>query len=366
LGLEVSRQEIDESIGRVDSKLITILQNAASNIMKFHEKEVENSWFTTRADGSFFGIKVSPIERVGVYVPGGSAILPSSVLMNVIPAKVAGVSEIVMCTPPGADGKISPLILAAAKIAGADRVFRVGGAQAIGAMAYGTKFVPKVDKITGPGNIYVATAKSKIFGYCGIDMIAGPSEILIIADSSANAKYVVADMLSQAEHDPMAASILISTDKSLIDDVILQLEFAANLLSRKDIARKSLINNGAAILVKDIAQAIELSNLIAPEHLELCVEQAVNVMATVKNAGAIFCGNWSPEPMGDYYCGSNHVLPTGGTARFSSPLGVWDFVKKSSVIFYSKEGFLKDANEAALFAMAEGLDAHACSINERL
>jgi len=364
-GFEVSAKEFDDAMSQVPAELLIVIKNAASNIKSFHEKEKEESFEYKRKDGSSFGIKITPITKVGVYVPGGSAPLPSSVLMNIIPAKVAGVQEIIMCTPPNKEGKINPVILAAAVIAGVDRVFKVGGAQAIAAMAFGTESIPKVSKITGPGNAYVATAKGMVFGICGIDMIAGPSEILIIADEKAEVDLVAADMLSQAEHDKMAASVLITPSEQFAKDVIAEAEKQLEKLTRKDIAKASFDNYGAVILVDDIMQGIEISNYIAPEHLELFVENVNDVIDNIQNAGAIFCGKWSPEPMGDYYCGTNHILPTNGTAKFSSPLGVWDFIKRTSIINYSRSGFLKDCEEAAMFASAEGLDAHEKSIRIR-
>jgi len=364
-GFEVTAKEFDDAMASVPAELLVVIKNAASNIKSFHEKEKEESFEYVRKDGSSFGIKITPISKVGVYVPGGSAPLPSSVLMNIVPAKVAGVQEIIMCTPPNKQGLINPVILAAAVIAGVDRVFKVGGAQAIAAMAYGTESIPNVNKITGPGNAYVATAKGMVFGICGIDMIAGPSEILILADEKADVELVAADMLSQAEHDKMAASVLITPNEQFAKDVIIAAEKQLENLSRKDIAKSSFDNYGAVILVDDIKRGAEISNYIAPEHLELFVENVNDIIDSIQNAGAIFCGKWSPEPMGDYYCGTNHILPTNGTAKFSSPLGVWDFIKRTSVINYSRSGFLKDCNEAALFASAEGLDAHEKSIRMR-
>lgn len=364
--LEVTDEEIESA--EIDKALEIALQKARDNIFAFHERELEKSWNMEREDGSRFGIRVYGIQRVGVYVPGGSAPLPSSVLMNVIPAKVAGVKEIIMCTPPGKDGRVSPVILKAAKMAGADRIFKIGGAQAIAAMAYGTESVPKVFKITGPGNAYVACAKSLVFGDVGIDMIAGPSEILIVADEKANCDYIAADLLSQAEHDAMAAGILVTTSMYVAEKVREKVNERLKTLERNTIARKSIENNGAIIVVDDIYEAAQLSNSIAPEHLELMLdEKKLNdeLIDMFYNAGAIFVGEYSPEPMGDYFCGTNHVLPTGGTATFSSPLGVWDFVKRTSVINYTKEGFFKDYKHAYNMAMAEGLTAHARSVKAR-
>ncbi|MDR0288321.1 MAG: histidinol dehydrogenase [Clostridiales bacterium] len=363
--LEVSEAEIQEALKEMDERVLDVIKRAYENIFNFHLNEKENSWEFKRGS-SKFGVRVLPVKRAGVYVPGGSAPLPSSVLMNVIPAKVAGVNEIIMCTPPGKNGRISPSILAAARISGANRIFKVGGAQAIAAMAYGTGTIPKVDKITGPGNIYVATAKSKVIGVCGIDMIAGPSEILIIADDSANPEFVACDMLSQAEHDPLAAAMLITVDRELAGKVVKLLDEKLQMLDRKDIAERSLENNGAIIIVKSEKEAAELADFIAPEHLELCVKEPELLSERISNAGAIFLGNWSPEPMGDYFCGANHVLPTGGTARFASPLGVWDFVKRTSIINYTKADFMEEASHAALFAGIEGLGAHKNSITIRL
>ena len=364
--LEVSEDEIENAT--IDKDLETALLKAKDNIYAFHENELERSWDIAREDGSKFGIRVYGIERVGVYVPGGSAPLPSSVLMNIIPAKVAGVKEIIMCTPPKKDGSVDPVILRAAKIAGADRIFKIGGAQAIAAMAYGTETVPRVFKITGPGNAYVASAKSIVFGDVGIDMIAGPSEILIVGDEKAKADYIAADLLSQAEHDAMAASILITTSMELANEVKDKVNKKLQALERKEIAKESIQNNGAIIVVEDINDAAKISNEIAPEHLELLLDERTlndEVINMFSNAGAIFLGEFSPEPMGDYFCGSNHVLPTGGTATFSSPLGVWDFVKRTSVIKYSKEGFKKDSDYVHALAMAEGLTAHAESVKSR-
>lgn len=363
--LEVSASEIEESLESADKELLNVIKRAAENIRAFHERQKENSWFTTNQDGVVLGQKITPLDRAGVYVPAGSAPLPSTVLMNVIPAKVAGVREIVLCSPPDKNGRINPLILACAKIAGADRVFKTGGAQAIGAMAYGTESIPKVDKIVGPGNIYVATAKKLVFGICGIDMIAGPSEVLVIADETANPRYVAADLLSQAEHDAFASAILVTTSKKIADEVNKELQIQLEKLPRKDIASKSVNNYGAIVITGSIDQAVEIANTIAPEHLELCVEDPFSLLPSINNAGAIFLGNFSPEPLGDYYAGPNHTLPTSGTARFSSPLGVYDFVKRQSIISYSKKAFEKVSSDVAAFADAEGLTAHANSIRIR-
>lgn len=363
--IEVGRDQLQNALNKIDPELLSSIRKAEENIRFFHEKQKENSWFTTDKDGVLLGQKVTPLQRVGVYVPGGTAPLPSSVLMNVIPAKVAGVEEIILCTPPGKDGLPNPIIMACAAIAGADRVFAVGGAQAIAAMAYGTETIPQVDKITGPGNIYVATAKKMVYGLCAIDMIAGPSEILVIADDSARPEYVAADLLSQAEHDPLASSVLLSTSDRLINQVLIEIDRQIEALSRKEIVKQSLKNCGAVVRVESIAQAVEISNRIAPEHLELYIANPLQVLGSVRNAGAIFLGEYAPEPLGDYMAGPNHILPTNGTARFSSPLQVSDFVKKSSVISYSREALQGIWEDAARFAEAEGLEAHANSIRIR-
>lgn len=362
--IEVTNQ-LENALESIDQNLLKIIERAAANIRKFHEKQKENSWITTSQAGIILGQKISPLERVGVYVPAGTAPLPSTVLMNVIPAKVAGVEEVILCSPPGKDGKMHRLILACAKLAGVDRAFMVGGAQAVGAMAYGTKTVPKVDKIVGPGNIFVATAKKQVFGTCGIDMIAGPSEILIIADETANPAYVAADLLSQAEHDVLASSILVTCSEALVIEVKAELDKQISMLDRAEIAKKSLDEYGAIILTDTIDQAVKISNIIAPEHLELCVKDPLTVMSSIKNAGAIFLGNYSPEPLGDYFAGPNHTLPTAGTARFFSPLGVYDFIKRQSIISYSQEAFGEICDDVADFARAEGLSAHARAIEIR-
>lgn len=369
-GLEVSPLEIEKAYEWVDPALLKVLEKAAENIRRFHEKQKENSWFSTDSPegsaGVFLGQKVTPMSRVGVYAPAGSAPLPSTVLMDILPARVAGVKEIILCSPPGKGGRVDPLILACAKIAGATRVFSIGGAQAVGAMAYGTQSIPRVDKIVGPGNIYVAMAKKLVFGQCGIDMIAGPSEVLILADESANAGYVAADLLSQAEHDPLASSILITTSRSLADKVEEAVDKQLKMLSRMDIAAKSIENYGAIVLVESLEEGIALSNRIAPEHLEIDTKDAFSLLPSVINAGAVFLGEYSPEPMGDYFAGPNHTLPTNGTARFFSPLGVYDFVKRTSVISYSKKAFLEAAPYVAAFAESEGLTAHAQAVKIRM
>jgi len=359
--IKVSEAEIQEAFNAVDAGLIEVIRKSASNIREFHENQKTKSWFVNKADGIMLGQIIRPIEKVGIYVPGGTAPLPSSVLMNAIPAKVAGVERIVMATPPGKDGKINAAILAAAQIAGVDEVYKIGGAQAIAALAYGTESVPKVDKITGPGNIFVATAKRLVFGEVGIDMVAGPSEILILADKSANPAYVAADMLSQAEHDKLASSVLVTDSAELLEEVKKELYVQLDKLPRKEIAGASLENYGAMILVPDIEMGIDIANLIAPEHLEVSTDNPFELVSYIKNTGAIFLGHYTPEPLGDYFAGPNHVLPTSGTARFYSPLNVDDFVKKSSLLSYSKKAFDKCAEDIATFAAAEGLNAHANS-----
>ncbi len=364
--IEVSKNELEDALNSIDSDLLIVIEKAAGNIRDFHEKQLEKSWFTTNENGIILGQKIAPLSRVGVYAPAGSAPLPSSVLMDVIPAKVAGVKEIILCSPPRKSGKVDPVILACAKLAGVDRVFMVGGAQAIAAMAYGTQTVPKVDKIVGPGNIYVATAKKMVFGTCGIDMIAGPSEILIIADETANPAYVAADLLSQAEHDKLASSILLTTSNELAQNVSKELEKQLLKLTRAEIASESLEKYGAIIVTDTIYEAVEINNLIAPEHLEVCTQNPFDLLPLIKNAGAIFLGNYSPEPLGDYFAGPNHTLPTSGTARFFSPLGVYDFIKRQSVISYSRDAFNAVASDVATFAQAEGLTAHAEAIRVRV
>jgi len=363
--IKVTEQELNDAYGKVDSKLLEIIRKAKENIEKFHLKQKENSWFSTESEGIILGQLYRPLETVGVYVPGGTAPLPSSVLMNVIPAKVAGVERIVMATPPSKDGSVNPVILVAACEAGVDEIYKAGGAQAIAAMAMGTESIPKVDKIVGPGNIYVATAKKMVFGYCDIDMVAGPSEILVVADESANASYVAADLLSQAEHDTMASSILVTVSEKFAKEVQKEIERQVQKLSRRDIIFKSLENYGAAIIVENIGRAVEIVNIIAPEHLELCVEEPFCLLGDIKNAGAIFLGHYAPEPLGDYFAGPNHVLPTSGTARFFSPLNVGDFIKKSSVISYTRTALERVAEDVRLFAEAEGLTAHANAVSIR-
>lgn len=360
--LEVSDAETDEAMAAVEDEFVEILKEAAANIRLFHEKQVRNSFVITEADGVVMGQKVTPIEKVGLYVPGGTAAYPSTVLMDSIPAKIAGCKEIVMVTPPSSDGKVNPAILAAAKIAGVDRIFKIGGAQAIAALAYGTESVPKVDKIVGPGNAFVAEAKKQVFGTVSIDMIAGPSEILVVADSTCSAKNVAADLLSQAEHDKMASAVLVCDSKAFAAEVSEELERQIPLLSRAEIARASIDNNGKIIVAEnDLSLAIEIANEIAPEHLELCVDNPFDYLDKVRHAGSIFMGKNCPEALGDYFAGPNHTLPTSGTARFSSPLSVDDFVKKSQFTYYTAEALSKVADKVAYFANKEGLGAHAKS-----
>ena len=360
----VTDEEIKEAYEQVDEKLLAVIRKALVNIRKYHEKQIQNSWFTTE-DGIILGQKVTPLGIAGVYVPGGKAVYPSSVLMNVLPAKVAGVPRIVMCTPPGKDGKVYPSTLVAAKEAGVDEIYKVGGAQAIAAMAFGTESVPKVDKIVGPGNIYVALAKKAVFGYVSIDSIAGPSEILVLADETANPRYVAADLLSQAEHDEMASAILITTSKELAQQVSKEVDNFVAVLSRKDIIQKSLDNYGYILVAETMDDAIDAANSIASEHMEIVTKDAFHVMTKIKNAGAIFIGEYASEPLGDYFAGPNHVLPTNGTAKFFSALSVDDFIKKSSIISYSKEALEKVHKDIETFAECEQLTAHANSIRVR-
>lgn len=359
-GMLVTEAEIDSAIGALPPDVYHAMERAADNIRAFHTRQVQQSWMDY-GNGRALGQKITPLARVGVYVPGGRAAYPSSVLMNVIPAKVAGVGEVVMATPPMKDGKVYANTLAAAQIAGVDRIYKMGGAQAVAALAFGTTTVLRVDKITGPGNIWVAAAKREVFGYCGIDMIAGPSEVLIVADGNANPRYAAADMLAQAEHDPMASAILITNSRELAQSVAQELGQQIGKLDRSEIARQSIEDFGAILLTATLGEAIDLANELAPEHLELLVDEPLQWLGAVKNAGAIFLGAASPEPLGDYMAGPNHVLPTGGTARFSSPLSVDDFVKKSSVIYYSRDLLQTVYRDIAVFAASEGLDAHANS-----
>lgn len=363
--IRVTREEIDEAYQKVDADFVEVMKKSAANIRAFHEKQMRNSWFDPKPDGTILGMKILPIAIAGVYVPGGKAAYPSSVLMNVLPAKVAGVERIIMTTPPGADGKVNPGTLVAAHIAGVDEIYKVGGAQAIAAMAFGTQSIPKVDKITGPGNIFVALAKKACFGYVSIDSIAGPSEILVIADETANPRYVATDLLSQAEHDELASAILITTSKTLADQVSVEVDrFVANL-SRREIIEKSLNNYGYILLVDSLDEAADTANEIASEHLEILTKDPFAMMTKIRNAGAIFLGEYSSEPLGDYFAGPNHVLPTNGTARFFSPLNVDDFLKKTSIISYSRPALEKIHQDIECFAENEGLTAHANSIRVR-
>ncbi|AFS78764.1 histidinol dehydrogenase HisD [Gottschalkia acidurici 9a] len=363
--LLVTEKEIEEAYNDCDKELIEALEEAKQNIWDYHSKQLNNSWIDNSKKGIMLGQVYNPIEKVGIYVPGGTAPYPSTVLMNAVPAKVAGVEEIVMVTPPGKDGKVNKHILASAKIAGVDKIFKVGGAQGIAALAFGTETIPKVYKIVGPGNIYVAIAKRLVYGYVDIDMIAGPSEILVIADETANPEYVAADLLSQAEHDTLASSILVTTSAEIAEQVKEELRKQTEVLSRKDIIEKSLKDFGAIIVAKDLEEAIKLSNAIAPEHLELMVQNPFEIISEIKNAGAIFLGQYSPEPLGDYFAGPNHTLPTSSTAKFYSPLSTDDFVKKSSLIYYNRENLEKNKDKIIKIAESEGLTAHANSIRVR-
>lgn len=360
--LEVTKEEIDEAYGRVDPDFIKTLELARDNIADFHRLQLHKGFTLEKGDGIVMGQKYTPIEKVGIYVPGGTASYPSTVLMNAIPAKIAGVSQIIMTTPCKKDGKIKDEILAAAKICSVDRIFKCGGAQAVAALAYGTETIPEVDKIVGPGNIFVAVAKKMVFGKVGIDMIAGPSEILVLADKTATPKFVAADLISQAEHDKMATAVLVTDSRELAFDVQSELEVQLSKLPREEIARVSIENNGKIILVSDMNRAVEISNAIAPEHLEVCVDNPMDYLPKIKNAGSIFLGKYAPEPMGDYFAGPNHTLPTGGSAHFSSPLSVDDFVKKSSYLYYPEKELKKVKDRVADFAHREGLDAHARSM----
>ena len=363
--VRVTEQEIQEAYDQVDEELLGIIRRALHNIRTYHEKQRQNSWFDSRPDGTILGQKVTALARVGVYVPGGKAAYPSSVLMNIAPAKAAGVDEIIMVTPPDKNGKVTPTTLVAAKEDGADVVYKIGGAQAIGALAYGTKSIPKVDKLVGPGNIYVALAKKAVYGHVSIDAIAGPSEILVIADDSANPSYVAADLLSQAEHDELASAILVTTSEELADAVSKEVDRFTAQLSRKEIIQKSLDNYGYILIAESMDEAISIANEIASEHLEIQTKNPYDVMTKIRNAGAIFIGEYSSEPLGDYFAGPNHVLPTNGTAKFFSPLSVDDFIKKSSIIAYSKEALEKVHEDIESFAAAERLTAHANSIHVR-
>ena len=363
--IKVTKAEIAEAYDKLDSGLIEVIRQSAENIRTFHSKQLRNSWFDSKEDGTILGMKITPIEKAGVYVPGGKAAYPSSVLMNVIPAKVAGVGGIVMTTPPGADGRVNAGTLVAADIAGVDTIYKVGGAQAIAALAFGTESIPKVDKITGPGNIFVALAKKAVYGYVSIDSIAGPSEILVLADETANARYVAADLLSQAEHDELASAILITTSEDLAKKVSEEVDGFVKELSRKEIIQKSLDNYGYILLAENMNDAIDAANAIASEHLEILTKNPFDTMTRIRNAGAIFMGEYASEPLGDYFAGPNHILPTNGTAKFFSPVNVDDFIKKTSIISYSKEALEKVHKNIELFAESEGLTAHANSIKVR-
>ena len=363
--IRVTEAEIQEAYEAVDASLLEVIRKALVNIRSYHEKQRQNSWFTSTENGTMLGQKVTPLNRVGVYVPGGKAVYPSSVLMNIVPAKVAGVPHIVMTTPPGKEGKVNPSTLVAAKEAGADEIYKVGGAQAIGALAYGTASIPKVDKIVGPGNIFVALAKKAVYGHVSIDSIAGPSEILVLADETANPHYVAADLLSQAEHDEMASAILITTSTELAQNVEKEIDGYLKVLSRREIIEKSLENFGYILIAEDMDEAIDATNEIASEHMEIVTKNAFEVMMKVRNAGAIFIGEYSSEPLGDYFAGPNHVLPTNGTAKFFSALSVDDFIKKSSIVYYSRSALKEIHKDIIQFATSEQLTAHANSIAVR-
>ena len=359
--LEVSKEEIQTALDEVGSSFMSLLSRAAANIREFHEKQLRTGFFFTREDGSVLGQRVVPMDRVGVYVPGGTAPLSSTVLMDVIPAKIAGCPEVIVCTPPGRDGNIAPAVLAAASVAGADRVFKIGGAQAVAAMAYGTETVPRTDKIVGPGNVYVAEAKRQVYGTVSIDMIAGPSEILVVSDGESDPRILAADLLSQAEHDINASAVLITDCESLAEETAKEIERQLPLLSRQEIARASIEQNGKIIITEDIEEALDISNDLAPEHLELAVNDPFSLLGKIKHAGSVFLGRNTPEALGDYLAGPNHTLPTGGTARFSSPLSVDDFVKKIQVTSFTAEALDAVCRDVADFAIAEGLTGHAKS-----
>lgn len=363
--IRVTREEIDAAYQQMEEDLISVIRKSAENIRAFHAKQLRNSWFDSKEDGTILGMKMTAMDKVGVYVPGGKAAYPSSVLMNVIPAKVAGVRELIMTTPPSSDGSVNPGTLVAADIAGVDTIYKVGGAQAIAAMAFGTQSIPKVDKITGPGNIFVALAKKAVYGYVSIDSIAGPSEILVLADETANPRYVAADLLSQAEHDELASAILITTSPALAREVSEQVEIFTSELEREAIIRRSLENYGYILIAQDMQEAIDAANEIASEHLEILTKNPFDVMTRIRNAGAIFMGEYASEPLGDYFAGPNHILPTNGTAKFFSPVNVDDFVKKTSIISYSKEALERVHRDVERFAESEGLTAHANSIKVR-
>ena len=363
--IQVTEEEIKEAYECVDEELLRIIRRALKNIESYHAKQMQYSWFDSKPNGTILGQKVTALQRVGVYVPGGKAVYPSSVLMNIMPAKVAGVEEIIMVTPPGKDGKVNPTTLVAAKEAGATAVYKVGGAQAIAALAYGTESIPKVDKIVGPGNIFVATAKKLLYGIVDIDMVAGPSEILIVADKTADPSFLAADLMSQAEHDKLASAILLTTSADLARATLHEIDKQIKDLERQNIIEERLENYGEIIVCENLDQAIEFANELAPEHLELCVEEPLTYIGKIDNAGSVFLGNWSPEPLGDYFAGPNHVLPTSGTARFFSPLSVDSFVKKSSFIYYTEQELEKAKDKIITLADTEGLTAHANSIKVR-
>ena len=363
--IRVTEEEIKEAYSKVDPALIEVIRKAIVNIRVYHEKQKRTSWFESTAEGTMLGQKITPLASTGVYVPGGKAAYPSSVLMNIVPAKVAGVDKIVMVSPPGKDGKLNPGTLVAANEAGADEIYKVGGAQAIAALAYGTASIPKTDKIVGPGNIYVALAKKAVYGFVSIDSIAGPSEVLVIADETANPRYVAADLLSQAEHDELASAILVTTSEELAKKVAEEIDGFLKILFRHEIIEKSLENYGHILIAQNLEEAIDIANEIASEHLEIVTKDPFEVMTKIRNAGAIFIGEYSSEPLGDYFAGPNHILPTNGTAKFFSPLSVDDFVKKSSIIYYSRQALKRDANDIITFANAESLTAHANSIKVR-
>ena len=363
--VEVSEKEIEEAVGTVDPQFLAVLSEAAEHIGHYHENQIRSDFTVTDRNGVILGQRVLPLAKVGIYVPGGTAAYPSSVLMNAIPARLAGVGEIIMTTPPNKEGKINPNILAAAYVAGVDRIFKTGGAQAIAALAYGTDSVPAVDKIVGPGNAYVAEAKKQVFGKVGIDMVAGPSEVMVLADGKSNPVYVAADLLSQAEHDKMSSAVLITDSEALALQVREEIERQLKTLEREAIARASIDNNGKIIVVKDLEEGIEAANRIAPEHLEICVDQPFDLLSKIKNAGSVFLGRYNPEPMGDYFAGPNHTLPTMGTARFYSPLSVDDFVKKMQFSYFTKDALKEDYEKVAYFARKEGLGAHARAVEVR-
>ena len=363
--LVVTKEEIDAALKEVDSEFIAVLERASENIREFHSKQKREGFEIRKQNGVIVGQKIIPIERAGLYVPGGTAAYPSTVLMDAIPAKIAGCEQVVMVTPPNKDGKVNPVILCAAKVAGVDKIYKVGGAQAIAALAYGTETIPKVDKIVGPGNAFVAEAKKQVFGKVSIDMIAGPSEIMVIADKSANAKHVAADLLSQAEHDKMASAVLVTDSLEFANAVSSQLEIQIDKLERKEIARASIDDNGKIFVADSIEKAIEIANAIAPEHLEICLDEPMKYLDKIKHAGSVFLGKNCPEALGDYFAGTNHTLPTSGTARFSSPLSVDDFIKKTQYIYYDKDALKEVANDVKYFAEKEGLTAHAKSATVR-